>query len=63
MKKFIAGIVMTGLMFMALATGALAGGKSDSRDGGSSYGNTNSKYYKGNSSCSFWYYDEELYNC
>lgn len=63
MKKFIAGVVMTSLMFMALATGALAGSKSDSRNGGNSYGNTSSKDYKGNSSCYYWTYDYAYGSC
>ena len=56
MKKFIAGVVLTVVAFMALTTGALAGGKSASRNGGSSSDSSNSKVDKGNSVCTYWYY-------
>ena len=49
MKKFIAGIVMTGLIFMALATGAGA----KSYNGG---GNYKQSSYKGNASCTAYEY-------
>lgn len=56
MKKFIAGIVMTGLMFMALGTGAFAkngnggGNYKQSSDKGASNGCTAWEYYV-NTSC------------
>lgn len=47
MKKFIAGIVMTGLMFMALATGAFAKSNSSYPSGGvKSCYSSGSSYYK-----------------
>ena len=60
MKKFIAGVVLTVVAFMALTTGALA----SNGNGRNSYKSTDtsqSKEYKGNSTCS--YYDGTDYDC